>query len=254
MADKRSRTENMRLLHDTLIYTLNEKERRQFTIILGDFQARRNRENFVISLRRLLSTSKKQEVVPYLIGILPNREREHFLDLWMRTSVYNSFYNSDQNRNSRSSSRLSGQLGNSASFNNSYAMRQQDRYGRKRQLQQMPQTYSKVKRNSATFRPLSNLSKNRLSASLPSLRSASQLDKQVKTHQITLKRDSKSNGFGFSIRGGAEHGLSIFVSSVDDGSVADRKNLSVGDQIIKVNECNFQNIEITTAIKVPVFT
>ena len=239
----------MRLLHDTLIYTLNEKERRQFIVILSEFQARRNRKNFVVSLRRLLVTPKKQEVVPYLIGILPVREREHFLNLWMQTSQYNSFYSLDENRVSKTT-RSPARIAYDNVYN-SYPVRQrgQGRFDRNRPLHRFTPSYGKVK-SSPTHRPLSNLSKNRLSLSLPSLRSASQLDQHFKTHQISLKRDSKSRGFGFSIRGGAELGLGIFVSSVDEGSVADRKNLSVGDQIIKLNEHNFQNIDSSLAIKV----
>lgn len=247
----------MRLLHDALIYALNEKERRQFTIVLGEFQTRRNRENFVISLRKILNTSKKQEVVPYLIGILPHREREHFLDLWMRTSAYHSFYGIDDNNTYRSTnvnSRLSGRVGNNrpSSYINLIPQQklQQERFGRKRQLRHQSMLQSKMKRSSPSIRPPSNLSKSRLSTSLPSLRSASQLDRQVKMHQITLKRNSRSIGFGFSIRGGAEHGLGIFVSSVDVGSVADRKNLSVGDQIVKLNEYNFKNITNAEAVQV----
>ena len=241
----------MRLLHDTLIYTLNEKERREFTGILSNFQTRRNRENFVVSLRRLLDTPKKQEVVPYLIGILPIRERDHFLNLWMRTSAYNSFYSLDGNRNSRTS-RLSGRSAINNVYHNSHLINQryQGHSERKIPLKQLSRSHSKAKKTSPASRPSSNLLKNRLSASLPSLRSAGQLGKQAKTHHVTLKRDSKSSGFGFSIRGGAEHGLGIFVSSVDEGSVADRKNLLVGDQIVKLNEYDFHNINSATAIKV----
>jgi len=253
MADKRTKAGNTKLLHDTLIYTLTDKERRQFILILSEFQTRRNRENFVISLRRLLDTPKKQEVVPYLIAILPNREREHFLNLWMRTSTFNSLYSLSENRNVKFNSRLSGQTSYSNGYHNSFPLhqRQKGRFEKKKPLLRLSQSYGKARRNFSTSRPPSRLVKNRLSASLPSLRrSISQLDKQVKTHQVSLKRDSKSHGFGFSIRGGAEHGLGIFVSSVDVGSVADRKHLSVGDQIIKLNEHNFQNITSAEATKI----
>lgn len=246
MAERHKRAENLRLLHDSLNYTLDEREKKQFTQILVNFQTTKHRESFVISLRKLLSTSKKQEIVPYLIAILPVREREYFLDLWMRTSEYHSFYEIDDRRSRRASN------GRPASYNGSYPVkvRLQDLSGRKRQMQRPSHIQKKVKRNSPGFEPLSNLANNRLSSSLPSLRHASQPDKQEKTHRITLKRSSKSDGFGFSIRGGAEHGLGIFVSSVDGGSVADRKNLTVGDQIIKLNELDFQNVESSAAIKV----
>ena len=40
--------------------------------------------------------------------------------------------------------------------------------------------------------------------------------------RLTVKRPSNS-GFGFSIRGGAEHGVGLYVSSVDEKSVAEKR-------------------------------
>ena len=247
MADKQQRAENMRMLHDTLIYTLSEKERKHFTLILSDFKSRRSREKFVLSLRRLLSSPSKQEVIPYLVAILPNREREHFLQLWMKTSDYNVYYNTDGNRNNR---QVNLHVNSRNNLNNSYPIHQRQQTTNRNNPYIMHSFPRQNKANSPPARPLSALSSNQLSVSVPSLRSASQQGKRSKTHLITLKRSSKSSGFGFSIRGGAEHGLGIFISSVDEGSVADKKNLSVGDQIIKLNEHNFKNIDHATAVQV----
>ncbi|XP_065068288.1 uncharacterized protein LOC135693678 isoform X2 [Rhopilema esculentum] len=245
MAVDRNRAENMRLLHDTLIYNLTEIERRQFTVILSNFQTRRDREKFVISLRRLLNTPKKQEVVPYLLVILPSREREHFLNLWMRTSQYNHFYSLEENKNGRYSRKQN------LTYNNSYQNHQrQEQLYQKRKLHSTAQSWKSNKRPPLYSRPNSALSSNRLSASLPSLRIPSQPGKQPKTHLISMKRSSKGDGFGFSIRGGAEHGLGIYVSNVEQGSIAEKKNLCTGDQIVKINEFNFQKIDHANAVKI----
>jgi len=53
-----------------------------------------------------------------------------------------------------------------------------------------------------------------------------------RTQRITLVRNSA--GYGFSIRGGAEHKLGIYVSEVEKGSEAHLQGLQVGDQILKV--------------------
>lgn len=59
-----------------------------------------------------------------------------------------------------------------------------------------------------------------------------------------------SRGLGLSIRGGAEHGLGIYVSSVDENSVADRHGLQPGDQIVAVNGISFKHITNNEAVKV----
>uniref|UniRef100_A0A3Q0QUS1 PDZ domain-containing protein n=1 Tax=Amphilophus citrinellus TaxID=61819 RepID=A0A3Q0QUS1_AMPCI len=43
-------------------------------------------------------------------------------------------------------------------------------------------------------------------------------------------------GLGFSIRGGSEHGVGIYVSLVEPGSSAEREGLRVGDQIVAAND------------------
>ncbi|NWZ20122.1 WHRN protein, partial [Asarcornis scutulata] len=53
--------------------------------------------------------------------------------------------------------------------------------------------------------------------------------------QVSLRRSKAHQGLGFSIRGGAEHGVGIFVSLVEPGSLAEREGLRVGDQILAVN-------------------
>ena len=55
---------------------------------------------------------------------------------------------------------------------------------------------------------------------------------------------------GFSIRGGKEMGLGIYVSEVDPGSLSDEAGLRVGDQIIEVNGINFEWLSHSSAVKV----
>ena len=39
-------------------------------------------------------------------------------------------------------------------------------------------------------------------------------------HDVTLKRDGANQSLGFSIRGGSEHGLGVYVSDVTPDSIA----------------------------------
>jgi hypothetical protein len=47
---------------------------------------------------------------------------------------------------------------------------------------------------------------------------------------------------GITIRGGAEHGLGIYVSKIDPGSVAESNDIKPGDQILEVNRISYINI------------
>uniref|UniRef100_A0A3Q3IVC7 PDZ domain-containing protein n=1 Tax=Monopterus albus TaxID=43700 RepID=A0A3Q3IVC7_MONAL len=57
-------------------------------------------------------------------------------------------------------------------------------------------------------------------------------------------------GLGFSIRGGSEHGVGIYVSLVEPGSSAEREGLRFGDQIVTVNDMMFNDVTHTDAVKV----
>ena len=68
-------------------------------------------------------------------------------------------------------------------------------------------------------------------------------------HRLEVKRDS-SGEWGFSIRGGVEHGIGVFVSWVEPGSGAQKSGLQVGDQILKANDLSFENVSHYDAVKV----
>uniref|UniRef100_A0A3Q4GDA5 PDZ domain-containing protein n=1 Tax=Neolamprologus brichardi TaxID=32507 RepID=A0A3Q4GDA5_NEOBR len=55
---------------------------------------------------------------------------------------------------------------------------------------------------------------------------------------------------GFSVRGGSEHGLSIFVSKVEDNSAAEAAGLLVGDKLVEVNGISLESITMSSAVKV----
>uniref|UniRef100_A0A671Q547 PDZ domain-containing protein n=1 Tax=Sinocyclocheilus anshuiensis TaxID=1608454 RepID=A0A671Q547_9TELE len=67
---------------------------------------------------------------------------------------------------------------------------------------------------------------------------------------VTLKRHKSNEGLGFSIRGGSEHGVGIYVSQVEPGSLAEKEGLRIGDQIMKVNDKVFDRVTHAEAVKV----
>ncbi|XP_037610994.1 PDZ domain-containing protein 7-like [Sebastes umbrosus] len=68
-------------------------------------------------------------------------------------------------------------------------------------------------------------------------------------HTITVDK-SVDGKLGFSVRGGSEHGLSIFVSKVEDNSTAEEAGLQVGDKLVEVNGVSLENITMSSAVKV----
>ncbi|XP_007424999.1 PDZ domain-containing protein 7 [Python bivittatus] len=74
-------------------------------------------------------------------------------------------------------------------------------------------------------------------------------DESDAINAITVEK-SKEGKLGFSVRGGSEHGLGIFVSKVEEGSSAEQAGLCVGDKITEVNSVSLENITMGSAIKV----
>ncbi|XP_072280117.1 PDZ domain-containing protein 7 [Pyxicephalus adspersus] len=68
---------------------------------------------------------------------------------------------------------------------------------------------------------------------------------------LAITVDKSPDGkLGFTVRGGSEHGLGIFVSKVEEGSSADLAGLCVGDKIAEVNGVSLESITMGSAVKV----
>ena len=66
---------------------------------------------------------------------------------------------------------------------------------------------------------------------------------------VNLQR-SRGTPLGFSIRGGQEHDLGIYVSHVESLSMAEKAGLQVGDKIVKVNGIDFERVSHSSAVLV----
>ncbi|XP_022339802.2 PDZ domain-containing protein 7-like isoform X3 [Crassostrea virginica] len=73
------------------------------------------------------------------------------------------------------------------------------------------------------------------------------LDVDVPERRVTLVNDGV---LGLNIRGGAEFGLGIYVSSLDPGGQAESQGVKVGDQITEVNGVTFDNVTHAKAIQI----
>uniref|UniRef100_A0A286XYJ5 PDZ domain-containing protein n=1 Tax=Cavia porcellus TaxID=10141 RepID=A0A286XYJ5_CAVPO len=68
-------------------------------------------------------------------------------------------------------------------------------------------------------------------------------------HAVHVEKNPAGR-LGFSVRGGSEHGLGIFVSKVEEGSSAERAGLCVGDKITEVNGLSLESTTMGSAVKV----
>nr|XP_017535721.2 PDZ domain-containing protein 7 isoform X1 [Manis javanica]XP_036857200.1 PDZ domain-containing protein 7 isoform X1 [Manis javanica] len=68
-------------------------------------------------------------------------------------------------------------------------------------------------------------------------------------HAVRVEK-SPAGRLGFSVRGGSEHGLGIFVSKVEEGSSAEQAGLCVGDKITEVNGLSLESTTMGSAVKV----
>ncbi len=75
----------------------------------------------------------------------------------------------------------------------------------------------------------------------------SEADNSVRV--VNLQR-SRGTPLGFSIRGGQEHELGLYVSHIESFSPAEKARLQVGDKIIRVNGIDFERVSHSSAVLV----
>ncbi|UJR15435.1 hypothetical protein I4U23_002378 [Adineta vaga] len=63
-----------------------------------------------------------------------------------------------------------------------------------------------------------------------------------KIHEISIQRPLDIRGFGFKLDGGRTQNRPIFVSTIEEGSPADKAGLCIDDEILSINDENVENI------------
>ncbi|KAK5645705.1 hypothetical protein RI129_004169 [Pyrocoelia pectoralis] len=74
---------------------------------------------------------------------------------------------------------------------------------------------------------------------------------ELVTRTVTMVRDPPdgTHGFGICVKGGKEAGVGVYISRVEEGSVAERAGLRPGDSILEVNGTPFTAITHEEALK-----
>lgn len=74
---------------------------------------------------------------------------------------------------------------------------------------------------------------------------------ELSTRTVTMSRDQQdSHGFGICVKGGKDAGHGVYVSRIEEGSLAERAGLRPGDSILEVNGTPFTSVSHEEALKV----
>lgn len=66
-----------------------------------------------------------------------------------------------------------------------------------------------------------------------------------------MSRDQQdTHGFGICIKGGKDAGHGVYISRIEEGSLAERAGLRPGDKILEVNGTPFTTVNHDEALKV----
>ncbi|XP_035386181.1 whirlin isoform X1 [Electrophorus electricus] len=228
---------NVKKLHNALNVLLNDFEREQFIHCLNVYHAKRNVFDLVQTLKIILNTPSKRQLLPMLRLVIPRSDQLLFDQytsegLYLKTELLTTAVNPQ----------CPDEINNTNNIN--VHVRTPSVHFVEQQEQAQP--------CHVTSQPLPDISTTAegTAPAVPSLTMAQTHEAPDEIRQVTLKRSKSNEGLGFSIRGGSEHGVGIYVSLVEPGSSAEREGLRVGDQIITVNDMVFDRVTHGEAVKV----
>ncbi|XP_029921165.1 whirlin [Myripristis murdjan] len=226
----RTLSANVKKLHNALNLLLNDFEREQFIHCLNVYHSKRNVYDLVQTLKVILNAPSKRQLLPMLRLVIPRSDQLLF-DQYTSEGLY---LKSDLVA-SNGSPESPGDLA-SASPTPPAHFSPNNPGESQVALRGSPDSFSTSSEGTAPLVPL--LGRNFVHEPPGELR------------QVTMKRHKSNEGLGFSIRGGSEHGVGIYVSLVEPGSLAEKEGLRIGDQIMKVNDKVFDKVTHAEAVKV----
>lgn len=227
---------NVRKLHAALNLLLSEGEREQFIHCLNVYHCRRNVFDLVQTLKVLLDGPEKRQLLPMLRLVIPRSDQLLF-DQYTSEGLYLKAdflptTSANGGLEGAASPRARASVVPAASPPAVSPVPAAHFWPPPPVARKSPQDFSTVLDGTA---PLA-------ASCLEELRG--------EVRQVTLKRNKAQEGLGFSIRGGSEHGVGIYVSLVEPGSLAEKEGLRVGDQILKVNDKPLDKVTHAEAVKV----
>ncbi|XP_071802297.1 whirlin-like isoform X1 [Asterias amurensis] len=214
----RTMSANVRRLHEALNTTLPDHDRAYFVHALNEYNSRRNVYTLVANLKSLLDTPEKKVLYLLLGKVIPAPDQPLF---WQHAEP---FYNQRER---------SGSIGRTKTI----ASVQKHHFDTMPSRTKPSELYQNDEPHGKTHRKTAG--------------SNWEGDANKDVRRIVLKKSDTPDGeLGFSIRGGSEHSVGIFVSMVEQNTMAEKKGLQPGDQIIQVNEIPLEKITHGEAVKV----
>ncbi|XP_039909494.1 whirlin isoform X3 [Simochromis diagramma] len=227
----RTLSANVRKLHNALNLLLNDFEREQFIHCLNVYHSKRNVYDLVQTLNVILNAPSKRQLLPMLRLVIPRSDQLLF-EQYTSEGLY---LKSDLVASNGHAEPSPGEfLSASPTPPGHFSPNNPPEF--QVALRGSPDSFSTSSDGTAPLVPL--LGRNFIHEPPGELR------------QVTMKRHKSNEGLGFSIRGGSEHGVGIYVSLVEPGSLAEKEGLRVGDQIMKVNDKVFDKVTHAEAVKV----
>ena len=241
---------NVRKLQEAINFIFDDMERRIFVNALNEYHLDRDVIVFLRKLKFVMNSPEKQRLLPLIRKVIPRSDVETF-DLHAQDG---KGYGTLPARNRARQRQIPQNYSNKEfqlksrgqSFDKPHDI-----------VEKASKTKKKKSKSKSSQRPDSSNAGSNVSTltrasgqSFHSSRLSLQPnDNEVLQVQIGQSPDPEA-GFGFSIRGGSQYGLGIYVSMVDRGGAADRQGLQPGDLLMVVNDISFKQIGHEEAAKV----
>ncbi|XP_072309547.1 whirlin isoform X2 [Eucyclogobius newberryi] len=227
VSSARTLSANVRKLHNALNLLLCDSEREQFIHCLNVYHSKRNVYDLVQTLNVILNLPSKRQLLPMLRLVIPRSDQLLFEQYTSEGLYLKAEAGHAANGTAESPVPLpSASPPPPGHFSPELPVA----------LRGSPDSFSTSSDSTAPLVPL--LGRNFIH------------EPPGEPRQVSMKRHKSQEGLGFSIRGGSEHGVGIYVSLVEPGSLAQKQGLRVGDQILKVNDKTFDNFSHADAVKV----
>lgn len=219
LSHERTMATNASQMHAAVSTYLNDGETIDFVKALHEYQRTRDVSAFVVSLKVTLSTPYKRQLIPLIRDVIPGADLDEF----------------------------------------DYFTKSERRYGTLPRQNVFSRAVPKHGKSVSLPTSKHGTARSRVSRQRPELNGSSRRSsflsyaEQMKANEVMkfhIDPGPSDDGFGFSIRGGAEYGIGVYISYVDPGGVADKKGLQPGDLLTLVNDINFQKITHDEAVKV----
>ncbi|KAL3872400.1 hypothetical protein ACJMK2_040328 [Sinanodonta woodiana] len=234
---------NVRRLQEALDMNLDVNEKREFVEILNKYHVNRDNVQYIKALKGILNTPAKKQILPLVRKVIPKSDIE----------VFDQFTTKGAKKYATLPVKISRKFGRTKVTKMSDFSETLDQIPPHDQIPSQQSTALIDNKSLQTLNKSVSIKSQKSRKSVKSLKSVKPTfrpkSNEVRRIQIKHPKDPDA-GYGFSIRGGAEFGVGIYVSLVDKGGLAEIHGLRVGDLLLEVNGISFDGITHEEAAKI----